>query len=105
MKHLLSTKIQLHQASSCCFLKIILTAGRDKYYQWYFSKLDEGCSPLHDITVQKMYLFLSVVQMGYDQRDTLISYWSTLEHFLYLFTETNTVECHILLLYTEISAL
>jgi len=41
------------------------------------------------MTIQEMYVFLSViVQMEHNQRDTLKSYWNTLEQFLSPFMET-----------------
>jgi hypothetical protein len=48
--------------------------------------LDEGHSPLPDMTIQEMYLVSSIiVQMGHHQRDKLKDYWSTLEQFFTAF--------------------
>jgi hypothetical protein len=55
------------------------------YYKQYIDTLDEGPTPLRDVTVQEIYLFVAVVfQMGHDQRDTLKDYWSIAENFLWL---------------------
>jgi hypothetical protein len=44
--------------------------------------LDERCSPLLDVTVLEMSLFLSIiVQMDHDQRDRTKHYSFTLEQF------------------------
>jgi len=44
----------------------------NRYYHQYFDTLGDGQSPLPDMTVQEMCLFLViVVQMGHDQRDLL----------------------------------
>jgi hypothetical protein len=44
------------------FLEImqLLVEETNRYYHQYLDTLDEGCSPLPDVTVQEMYLFLSV---------------------------------------------
>jgi len=62
----------------------------NRYYHQYFNTLDEGHSPLPDMTVQEMCLFLAtVVQMGHDQRDVLKDYWLTLEqYFVALYRKT-----------------
>jgi hypothetical protein len=48
--------------------------------------------PLPYVTDQELYLFLAIiVQMGYDQRDMLQDYWSTLEQYFMAFYR-NTVK-------------
>jgi len=74
----------------------------NKYYQQYLDTLDEGCSPLPDVTIHEMYLFLSViVKMRHDQRDMLKACWCILEQFLQPFAETLKQGIS----YTEISSL
>jgi len=66
------------------FLEIIqlLVEETKRYYQHYLDTLDKGRFPVTGITIQEMYLSSSIfVQIGHDQRDTLKSYWSTLEQF------------------------
>jgi hypothetical protein len=42
--------------------------------------LDDGQSPLPNVTIQEMCLYLDItVQMRHNQKDTLKGYWSTLE--------------------------
>jgi hypothetical protein len=42
--------------------------------------LDEGKSPLPEVIVQEMHLFMAVtVQVEHDQSDTLKNYWYTQE--------------------------
>jgi hypothetical protein len=70
------------------FLEImqLLVEESNRYYHQYLDTLDEGRSPLHDVTIWEMYLFLSIiVQMGHDQRDRLNDYSSTLEQFFMAF--------------------
>jgi hypothetical protein len=52
--------------------------GKSKRYcHHYLDTLDKGRSPLHNMSVQEMYLFLAfIVQMGHNQEDTLNGYWS-----------------------------
>jgi hypothetical protein len=51
--------------------------------------LDEGKSPLPEVTVQEMYLFMAVtVQVENDQSDALKNYWYTQNRFAYPFTGT-----------------
>jgi len=48
--------------------------------------LDEVWSPLPDMTVQEMCLFLAVtVWIGHDQKGTLKDYWPTLEQYFTAF--------------------
>jgi hypothetical protein len=63
-----------------------LKGGRDKDIITSTSTHWMKESPLPDMTVQEMYLFLAiVVQMGHDQRDVLKDYWSTLERYFVAF--------------------
>jgi hypothetical protein len=69
------------------FLEImqLLVEETNRYYHPYLDTLDEGRSPLPDVTKQEMYLFLSItVQMGHDQRERLKDYWSLLEQFFHI---------------------
>jgi hypothetical protein len=44
----------------------------------------DGHTPLPDMSIQRMYLFLSItVRVGYNQRDTLKDYLSTLASVCY----------------------
>jgi hypothetical protein len=73
---------------SSSFFEIIqlLVEETKRYYHQCLDALDEGQSPLSDMTVQEMCLFLAVtLQMGHDQRDTLSEHWLTLEQYLTAF--------------------
>jgi hypothetical protein len=63
----------------------LLVEQTNLYYKQYFDRQDDdgaSSSPLPDVTLAEMYLFLAlIVQMGHDIRDTLKDYWSTLEQF------------------------
>jgi hypothetical protein len=72
----------------------------NRYYHQYWDTLDEGRSPLHEMTVQDMCLFLAIIlQMGHNQRDMLKDYWSTLGQYL-MALHRNAMKrgrfCHIL---------
>jgi hypothetical protein len=54
----------------------------NRYYQKYLDMLDEGWSPLPDVTIQEMLL---KVQMEHDQKGMLKAYWSTAGQFSMLF--------------------
>jgi hypothetical protein len=59
------------------FLEIIqlLVVETNRYYHQDLDTLDEGGSPLPNVTVQEMYLFLVIIlQMGHDLKDTLKAY-------------------------------
>jgi hypothetical protein len=63
-----------------------LVEETNRYYHQNLDMLDEGCSPLPDLTVQDMYLFLAIiVQVGHDQREMLKGYWSTTEQYFLAF--------------------
>jgi hypothetical protein len=56
------------------FLEImqLLVEKTNRYYHQYLETIDEGCSPLPDVTILEMYLFLSIiVPMGHDKREGL----------------------------------
>ena len=60
------------------FFEIIqlLVEETNRYYHLYLDTLDEGQSPLPEVTVQEMHLFLAItVWTGHDQKDTLKDYW------------------------------
>jgi hypothetical protein len=59
-----------------------LVEETSRYYHQYLDMVDEGWSPMPDVTVQVMCLFLAIiVQVGHDQRDMLKGYWSTTEQY------------------------
>jgi hypothetical protein len=71
------------------FLEImhVLVGETDRYFHQYLDTLNEGLSPLPDVTLEEMYLcFWS--QMGHDQTDRLKDDWSKPEQFYTAFTET-----------------
>jgi hypothetical protein len=60
----------------------LLVEETNRYDHQYLDTLHEGSSPLPDLTIQEMYLFLSITaQMGHDQKDRIKDYWSILEEF------------------------
>jgi hypothetical protein len=64
----------------------LLVEETNRYYRQYLDTIAEGRSPLPDVTIPEMYVFVSIVlQMGHDQRDRLKDYWSTLEQFFMAF--------------------
>jgi hypothetical protein len=66
------------------FLEIIhlLVVETNRYYHQYRDSLDDGQSPLPDLTVQEMYSLLALIlQMQHDIRDTLKAYWTLAEQF------------------------
>jgi hypothetical protein len=49
----------------------------------YLDFLDDGTSPVPDITESKMFLFLAIIiQIGYTICDNLKEYWSIAEQFV-----------------------
>jgi hypothetical protein len=53
----------------------LFTQLSSRYYHQYLDILDEGQSPLPDVIVQEMYLFLAIfVRMGHNQKDNLKNY-------------------------------
>jgi hypothetical protein len=64
----------------------LLVEETNRYYHQYLDTIAEGRSPLPDVTIPEMYLFIpTVLQMGHDQRDRLKDYWSILEQFFMAF--------------------
>jgi hypothetical protein len=66
------------------FAKIItlLVVKTNKYYHSHLHRLDEGPSPLPDVTEAKTLVFLALtIQMGHCTRDKLTDNWSRAEHF------------------------
>jgi hypothetical protein len=60
----------------------LLVVETNRYYHQYLGRLDDGPSPVPDVTDSEMFLFLGIiVQMGHDIRDRLRDYWSTTEQF------------------------
>jgi hypothetical protein len=56
------------------------------YHHLSVVTLDAGHSPLRDVTVKELCLFLAIiVQMGHDQRDVPKDYWPTQEQFYMVF--------------------
>jgi hypothetical protein len=50
----------------------LLVEETNRYYKQYLDVLDDGPSPLPDVTESEMFLFLVIiVQMRYDVRDIL----------------------------------
>jgi hypothetical protein len=59
------------------FLEIIqlLVVETNRYYHQYLDSLNDGRSPLPDVTLKEMFSFLALIlQMGHDIRDTLKVY-------------------------------
>jgi hypothetical protein len=55
----------------------------NRYYQHYLATLEDGPTPLPDITGSEMFLLLAIiVQMGHDIRDSLEDYLSTIEQLI-----------------------
>jgi hypothetical protein len=51
----------------------LLVEETNRYYQQYLDVLDDGPSPLHDVTESEMFLFLVIiVQMRHVVRDSLL---------------------------------
>jgi len=70
------------------FFEIIQLAAEEtnRHYHQYLDTLDEVQSPLPDVTVQEMSLFLAIiVQMGHNQRGMLKDYWWTHEEYFTAF--------------------
>jgi hypothetical protein len=64
----------------------LLVEEANRYYHQYLDMLDEGHTAVPEVTIQEMYLILSIfLQMGHDQRDTLKDYWFTLGQLLATF--------------------
>jgi hypothetical protein len=58
----------------------------NRYYRQYLDMLDEEQSPLPDVTVQEICLFVTIiVQMGHNKRGMLKDYWWTLEEYFMAF--------------------
>lgn len=81
-----------HWQVSCFFLVIVQLSRKRltdyRYYHHYLDILDEWYIPLHDVTIQEMYLFLSIIlQMEDNQWIILKIYWLTLQQILQPFME------------------
>jgi hypothetical protein len=66
------------------FLEIIklLAVETNRYYHQCLDSLDDGWSPLPDMTLKEMYSFLALIlQMEHDIRDIFKAYWTTAEQF------------------------
>jgi hypothetical protein len=62
-----------------------LVEEKNRYYHQYLDMLDEGRSPMPDMAVWDMCLFLAIImQVGQDQ-DMLKGYWSTIEQYFMAF--------------------
>jgi hypothetical protein len=49
----------------------------------YLDSLEDGPSPLPDVTYSEIFLFLMIItQMGHNIRDRIRDYWATAEQFL-----------------------
>jgi hypothetical protein len=67
----------------------LLVKETNRYYHQYLDTLNDGPSPLPDITESEMFLFLAIIiQMRHDIWDSLADYWSTIEQFLTPFRGT-----------------
>jgi hypothetical protein len=82
------------------FMEIIqlLVVQTNRYYYQYLDSLDDGWSPLPDMTLQEMYSFLVLIlQMGHDVSDTLKVYWTKAEQFSMAFVGKIKQDkfCHI----------
>jgi hypothetical protein len=61
---------------------LLLMVDTHRYYHQYLDSLDDGWTPLPDVTLKEMYSFLALIlQMGHDMSDTLKAYWTTIEQF------------------------
>jgi hypothetical protein len=72
----------------------LLVEGTNRYYQQYLDVLDDGPSPLPDVTESEMFLFLAIiVQMRHDVWDSLSDLLVTTEQFLAPFY-SSTMKCN-----------
>jgi hypothetical protein len=61
----------------------LLVEETNLYYHQYLDSLEDGPSPLPDVTDFEMFLFLGIIiQMSHYIRDRLRDYWPTAEQFL-----------------------
>src|SRR5215510_12576011 len=64
----------------------LLVVETNRYYHDHLDRIDEGPSPLPDVTEAEMLVFLAItIQMGHCIRDRLTDYWSRAENFHTLF--------------------
>jgi hypothetical protein len=64
----------------------LLVEETNRYYHQYLDSLEDGPSPIPDVTDSKTFLFTGVIiQMGHDIRNRLRDYWTTAEQFLMSF--------------------
>jgi hypothetical protein len=60
----------------------IITLETNRYYHDHIDRLDEGPSPLPDVTEAEMLVFLALtIQMKHCIRDKLTDYWSRAQRF------------------------
>ena len=60
----------------------LLVEETNRYYHDHHDKLDEGPSPLPDVTDAEMFSFLAIIiLMGHNLHDRLRDYWATSDHF------------------------
>jgi hypothetical protein len=61
----------------------LLVEETNRYYHQYLDSLEDGPSPLPDVTNSEMFLFLGIIiQMDHYIRDRIRDYWVTAEQFL-----------------------
>jgi hypothetical protein len=64
-------------------VEFLLVEETNRYYHQYLNSLEDGPSPLPDVTNFKIFIFLGIInQMGHDIRGRLRDYWTTAEQFL-----------------------
>jgi hypothetical protein len=82
----------------------LLVGETNQYCLQYLNKLEDGPSPLLDVTDSEMFLFLGIIgQMGHYIRDRVKDYWSTTEQFLTKFY-SNAMKCDRFLHFTDNNA-
>jgi hypothetical protein len=60
----------------------LLVVETNRYYHYYVDTLDNGPSPVPDVTEHEISLFLAItIQMGHCIRDQLTDYWATMDQF------------------------
>jgi hypothetical protein len=75
----------------------VLVVETNFYYQECCDKLEDGSSPLPDVTEAEVFLFVvHVLQMGHDVRDILTDCWSKVEQFYTLFCSNALKQYRIL---------
>jgi hypothetical protein len=70
----------------------LLVEETNRYYHQYLASLEDGSSPLPDMTDSEMSIFLRIIiQIGHDIRDRLRDYWTTAHQLLRSFY-SNTLQ-------------